>query len=246
MQKQPDNNNISISPQKLDDWQFHELKGFEDFPSFAPDMEITENPTEENNKDTDENMGICCPMDAFYGTHNGDEDMKNFSSEENPKNPNDTEIYHANGVPEKDIPSEDIKLGRGRGLQKHPANIWFRKLIAELLEKYEQLNKIQKSEMNKKVYQHIMSQSRKFWKETKSGKNKACWKVLDTKESLSKIAYDFRSQRKRKKQKKSPPLAVQTAAQPQQVDEEIEPLPLQVDPYEEDMIRDRVWEFLED
>ena len=98
------------------------------------------------------------------------------------------------GVHEEDIPPNDIKMGRGRKLQQHPGNIWFRNLIAKRFDKFEKLGKSQKSKMIKNVYNDIIEQNRKFWNKKRG------WTVLDTKSAGKKIAYTFRSIRKKEKE----------------------------------------------
>mmetsp|Transcript_16545 Transcript_16545/g.41479 ORF Transcript_16545/g.41479 Transcript_16545/m.41479 type:complete len:206 (+) Transcript_16545:450-1067(+) len=123
------------------------------------------------------------------------------------------------GVQEDDILPNDIYMGRGRKLQQHPGNIWFRNFIAKRFDNYEKMGKTQKTELIRKVYADIIEHNRKFWgilKDKKKG-----WTVLDAKSALKKIAYTFRGKRKKerewvdrkKKEKESTPLSPQASGQ---------------------------------
>lgn len=99
------------------------------------------------------------------------------------------------------IPANDIKLGRGKPLQSHPGNIWFRKRVARELPEYDRLGdqqKKQKVDMKKNIYQSITSTSRKFWKAHKE--RKGFWRMAGEACVLEKIAYSLRSERKKKKE----------------------------------------------
>ncbi len=105
-------------------------------------------------------------------------------------------------IPANEIPPSDIKFGRGRPLQYHAGNIWFRNLIFEEFERYERASKPGKIKLSKQIVQRVRSEGKQFWKkaETKSDR----WiEVTDDDVVREKVAITFRTERKKVRNKRS-------------------------------------------
>lgn len=100
-------------------------------------------------------------------------------------------------VRDSDIESRDIKLGRGKPLQRHPGNITFRNLIREQFETYDKLDKRGQTDFSIEILNYIKKEGTRFWKEKKD--QKGYWVEVDDEEAREKIAINFRTERKRRK-----------------------------------------------
>ena len=111
------------------------------------------------------------------------------------------------------ISSRDILLGRGKPLQKIPGNVWFRKLISEEYDKYESSNKVEKTRLSKEIVTMIRNDGRRFWRQRRdnsietndSDENVRFWSnwiEISDNEARKKVAFTFRTERKRRPTKK--------------------------------------------
>lgn len=103
----------------------------------------------------------------------------------------------------------DVLLGRGRLLQKHPGNVYFRDLITSQIDKYNAAGKWDKTAMADEILQKIKQRNGRFLKECRdsdignnnSDKNKSSlisslWVEIDHTDARYKVAYTFRTYRK--------------------------------------------------
>mmetsp|Transcript_4451 Transcript_4451/g.10732 ORF Transcript_4451/g.10732 Transcript_4451/m.10732 type:complete len:202 (+) Transcript_4451:73-678(+) len=112
-----------------------------------------------------------------------------------------------------EISSRDILLGRGKPLQKIPGNIWFRKLISEEYDRYESSNKVEKTRLSREIVTMIRNDGRRFWRQGR-GNSTECndsnenarfwsnWIEISDDEARKKVAFTFRTERKRRPTKK--------------------------------------------
>lgn len=98
-------------------------------------------------------------------------------------------------VLERDISSQDIKLGRGKPLQRHKGNIWFRDLVSEHFTTYDKMEKKQQTKFSKDIVQKIKGEGRWFWKP--HPKQKGYWVEVSETAAREKVAYTFRTMRKK-------------------------------------------------
>lgn len=93
------------------------------------------------------------------------------------------------------VPVEkDIKFGRGKPLQRHPGNIWFRTLISDQFEEYNDSDKKRQTELSRYIIEVIKNQGRRFWKE-QDGK----WEIVSDEDAREKVAITFRTERKKRR-----------------------------------------------
>lgn len=97
-------------------------------------------------------------------------------------------------ITEGDIAERDIKFGRGKPLQRHPGNIWFRKLISDQFQKYESLDKRRQTEFTLEIITVVRKNGRKFWKQ-ENGR----WEEVGDNVAREKAAITFRTERKKRK-----------------------------------------------
>ena len=90
-----------------------------------------------------------------------------------------------------DTRPEDVKLGRGKPLQRHPGNIWFRNLVANYFDVYDALKRAQKTELSERIVDQVRMEGRRLLK-PKDGD----WVEVDEKEAREKVAFTFRTERK--------------------------------------------------
>lgn len=104
----------------------------------------------------------------------------------------------ANGlIHENDIDERDIKLGRGKPLQRHPGNIWFRNLIKAKFDEYDRAEKSRQTQMSLETVEIVVGDGRRFL--VAQPKQKGYWKEITVSEAREKVAINFRTERKRRK-----------------------------------------------
>ncbi len=89
---------------------------------------------------------------------------------------------------------KDIKFGRGKPLQRHPGNIWFRNLISEQFEEYNNSDKKKQTELSRYIIEVIKNQGRRFWKE-QGGQ----WEIVSDEDAREKVSITFRTERKKRR-----------------------------------------------
>lgn len=89
---------------------------------------------------------------------------------------------------------KDIKFGRGKPLQKHPGNIWFRTLISDQFEVYDNADKRKQTELSRHIIAVIKNEGRKFWKEQDGH-----WEIVGDEDAREKVAITFRTERKKRR-----------------------------------------------
>ena len=95
-----------------------------------------------------------------------------------------------------EIAQGDIKLGRGKPLQKHPGNEWFRSLISEEFEKYNSLRRLGQTRLSREIVARVKREGRKFWKRAET--NSDHWIEINDAEAREKVAITFRTERKKR------------------------------------------------
>jgi len=95
-------------------------------------------------------------------------------------------------IPDSKLRQQDILLGKGKPLQKHPGNIWFRELIASKIKDYNTLDKTQKTKFSEKICQDIKEQGRKFLKK----KYKGFWEEISNLDARGKVSFTLRTERR--------------------------------------------------
>jgi len=103
-------------------------------------------------------------------------------------------------VLERDIKSGDIKLGRGKPLQRHPGNMWFREYVAKHYDTYDGMEKKQQTNFSLKIVKEIESEGRKFW--IAHREQIGYWIELSENAARDKVSYTFRTMRKNEAEKK--------------------------------------------
>jgi len=104
-------------------------------------------------------------------------------------------------IRDSDVRPEDIKLGRGKPLQRHPGNIWFRKFVASHYSKYEALEKRQQTELSKEIVRQIRDEGRRILKRNKDTPDEF-WVEVDDSDAREKVAFTFRTERKNRDKKR--------------------------------------------
>jgi len=97
---------------------------------------------------------------------------------------------------ESDIEDHDIKFGRGKPLQRHPGNIWFRTLISDHFEEYNSMDKKKQTEFSRHIVDAIKKKGRRFWKEQEGGSG--IWVLVDDDAAREKVSITFRTERKKR------------------------------------------------
>lgn len=110
----------------------------------------------------------------------------------------DGQVTMDNGsiVEEMGNTDRDIKFGRGKPLQQHPGNVWFRKLLEskypEFLRADKEKKKEAKTELTKEILQILSNDNRRFI-DAKPENQTRYWTEVDKKRARSKVAVGFRS-----------------------------------------------------
>jgi len=102
-----------------------------------------------------------------------------------------------NEIPQLPSDRDDIKLGRGKALQRHPGNVWFMALVSREYDTYDSLDRNEQTEYARALVREIKGEGRRFLKQ-----NENSWwiEVTDTK-ARSVVASRFRNERKRRLEK---------------------------------------------
>lgn len=98
-------------------------------------------------------------------------------------------------IHETAIPERDIKLGRGKPLQRHPGNIWFRNQIRQIFPEYDRSEKARQTQMSLEMVHFVRSENRRFL--MAQSKEKGYWREISVAEAREKVAVNFRTERKR-------------------------------------------------
>jgi len=98
-----------------------------------------------------------------------------------------------NGQLVNESDSDDIKLGRGKALQRHPGNIWLKALVSKEYEKYDSLDRNEQTKYATALVTKIKGTGRRFLK--KSGET---WTEVNDLEARKRVASRFRDERKRR------------------------------------------------
>jgi len=93
------------------------------------------------------------------------------------------------------ISDNDIKLGRGKLLQKHPGNIWFRNLIRLRSSHYERAERSEKTNISRDIVNIVKVLGRRFLKNEPEGQ-KEYWREITDEEAREKISIRFRTNRR--------------------------------------------------
>ena len=101
-------------------------------------------------------------------------------------------------VREAEIAPRDIKLGRGKPLQRHPGNMWFRDLISQQFKEYESMDKRRQTEFSRHIVTVIKGEGRKFWNKEQDSEG---WIEVDDDAAREKVAVTFRTERKKRQTK---------------------------------------------
>jgi len=105
-------------------------------------------------------------------------------------------------IHEDRIEDRDIKLGRGKPLQRHPGNIWFRNLIKAKFAEYDKAEKAKQTQISLQMVQLVMNDGRRFL--VSQPKQKGYWKEISVAEAREKVAINFRTERKRRRKHQLP------------------------------------------
>jgi hypothetical protein len=118
-------------------------------------------------------------------------DRQSYATTNSQLNENSNDKY----IDQNDTRSEDVLMGRGRKLQKHPGNIQFRKWIAEQIPEYEMANKHRKTEMAEKIVSQVYQNGGRFLKQcpTANKDETTTWEEIDDTAARLKVAYTFRT-----------------------------------------------------
>ena len=140
--------------------------------------------------------------------HTGDENGQNenwFSSfdpgDKNVTNGHDENV-NDNGhetmgfIYETAIADRDVKLGRGKPLQRHPGNIWFRNQIRTMFPEYDRAEKSRQTQMSLDMVHFVRNENRRFL--AAAPKLKGYWREISVAEAREKVAVNFRTERKRR------------------------------------------------
>jgi len=93
--------------------------------------------------------------------------------------------------------SDDIKLGRGKALQRHPGNIWLKALVSKEFEKYDSLDRNEQTKYATALVTKIKGTGRRFLE--KSEEN--AWIEVGDLEARPTVASRFRNESKRRLEK---------------------------------------------
>ena len=116
-------------------------------------------------------------------------DRQSYATQNSQSNENNNKY-----IDQDDTRPEDVLMGRGRKLQKHPGNIQFRKWIAEQITEYEIANKHRKTEMAEKIVSQVYQNGGRFLKQCPSAnKDGTTWEEIDDTAARLKVAYTFRT-----------------------------------------------------
>mmetsp|Transcript_23180 Transcript_23180/g.54812 ORF Transcript_23180/g.54812 Transcript_23180/m.54812 type:complete len:669 (+) Transcript_23180:217-2223(+) len=113
-----------------------------------------------------------------------------------------TTVYNKKGhdaggfIYENAIADRDIKLGRGKPLQRHPGNIWFRDQIRRMFPDYDRSEKSQQTQLSREMVQFVRNENRRFL--AAAPKLKGYWREISDDEAREKVAVNFRTERKRR------------------------------------------------
>lgn len=155
----------------------------EDIVNEALEESVSQTP----NSNSRNGFGFLTPPDWIGGKPN--EDIK-YGNEYNGNIA--TEFTHEN-----DIDDRDIKLGRGKPLQRHPGNIWFRNLIKAKFAEYDRAEKSRQTQMSLETVEIVAGDGRRFL--VAQPKQKGYWREITVAEAREKVAINFRTERKRRK-----------------------------------------------
>ena len=90
------------------------------------------------------------------------------------------------------IPSPlDVLLGRGKVVQDHAGNIWFRMLLKRDFPEYERLIKFDKNDHAQRIVQEMRDSGARFLRKDTNG----VWEELDDREARVKVSHGFRNLR---------------------------------------------------
>lgn len=106
-------------------------------------------------------------------------------------------------IPDCDVFPRDIKLGRGKPLQYHPGNIWYRAKISDEFEAYDALPKSQQTPFSESIVKLIESEGRRFLTPHPVLK-KTHWLQLTDQKAREKVSISFRSERAKRGRKPTP------------------------------------------
>jgi len=96
----------------------------------------------------------------------------------------------------EEIAQDDIKLGRGKPLQQHPGNQWFRSLISEEFETYDSLGRREQTGLSREIVARVKREGRRFWKRQETTSDR--WIEINDDEAREKVAITFRTERKKR------------------------------------------------
>merc|ERR1712176_468373 len=107
------------------------------------------------------------------------------------------ERHDATGyIYETAIADRDVKLGRGKPLQRHPGNIWFRDQIRTMFPEYDRAEKSRQTQMSLNMVHFVRNENRRFL--AAAPKLKGYWREISVAEAREKVAVNFRTERKRR------------------------------------------------
>jgi len=92
----------------------------------------------------------------------------------------------------------DILLGRGKPLQRHVGNLWFREFVANHFDAYVALEKTKMTEMAENIVQQVKREGRRFLTQAEDGS----WTEIDDHKARDKVSYTFRTERKEREKGK--------------------------------------------